>query len=84
MKFWQNVSHVYILEAKKFQVWKIDNKPKLESFGKKSGQSGKIKIFFSWGFQIFKYLEFKFFNILLHLPLFIWNTLYLKLRSISN
>ena len=47
MKFCQNVPHIYILKAKKFQVWKYISKSRLENFWLKIGEIGEnLKFFF--------------------------------------
>ena len=49
MKFCQNVPHMYILKAKKFQVWKNISKPRLGNFGQKIGGNGENLKFYLRG-----------------------------------
>ena len=55
MKLCQNVPHMYIFKANKFQVWKNISKPQLENFGPKMGELGKIWGFSPWGVQKWKF-----------------------------
>jgi len=57
MKFCQNVPHMYILKAKKFQVWKNISKPRLGNFGQKIGGIGENLKFFSVGGPKMKIFE---------------------------
>ena len=59
MKFWQNVTHIYVLKAKKFQVSKYNSKCWLGNFWQRIGViGGNLKFFFEGGDQIWNLLQF--------------------------
>ena len=75
MKFCQNVPHMYILKAKKFQVWKYISKSRLGNFWPKIGEIGENLRFFFLRGQNLKIFEIKFFNIFLLSKLVLYQNL---------
>ena len=65
MKFCQNVPHMYILKARKFQVWKNIIMPRLGNFGQKIGGIREISSSSPRGVRKWNFLKSNFLNIFL-------------------